>query len=906
MIDSEAVHYLLSELEQECFGSLKQLNRFDEILLNGIWYLDLDNGQYEYLTDQFWHSLDCNPSKMEYTPSSWQKLVKADDLIELNRSFGEHLQNPTRPFNQIVTFELEDGSVRKILCRGQYLQVNGKNRVVGFHIDLTDSDYIQKGILNSAGAKNGVFSLINNRVLLVDRELNVLEDPLLVKDMDDVDTPNECLIQILGQDGYNYLPQDFKSILQGSEIEGTTQFTSHPEGGAVNWHLRIRQLDENTFLLMMANITENEQIQLQLEKKTSILEVGLQIAAEFVSATADNDPDQIVDSALQKIGEHFQADRAYIFNYDFNVNTTSNTHEWCFDGIEPQIEYLQDIPTPDIEDLWLSSHRKGDYVYIEDVSLYENETIRELLLEQEIQSLVTIPILIADKLIGFVGLDWVNRKAPIFSGEVETLKFLASFLGIFISKMDVRKFLKFERRFSEEVVNRADIPLFIQNKSGQIIDANESFCRLIQVEKSELLKLSPPYFFWSYEQSEWIAKFEKEHRIEFNTHFTKPDGNRIHVDINAEYIEFEGHVRILNTCTDLTSEDTLRENVAELENFLSLSQVAGKVGNFRMDAEHNIHVSKMFCEIFGIENAQITKASQLRRYIDLDWSYLISVLEHSVGKRKSFKDRIPFKKSGQSKWVEIDAFIQYDRLGDPIEMFGTIRDVTEEHIHLKNIEIQNERLKDIAWMQSHSLRAPLAKILSIANEIEEGDTENLNWLLKSLKETTEETDEILRRLIAKSESFGIGQDAFPEPSKNSRKEILFVDDDKLTLALQSNILSKRLNDTPILTFEHALDALKHLESAANDDCDSLVLLDINMPGMSGWDFLEELNLHPHISNKVKVVMVSSSVESNDKKQAYTYPQVIGFVEKPFSKSTIDVLSNKRGLSHFFSMDDKVR
>ena len=57
------------------------------------------------------------------------------------------------------------------------------------------------------------------------------------------------------------------------------------------------------------------------------------------------------------------ADRAYVFDYDFKRNICKNSYEWCAEGIDPQIDQLQNVPTEAIH-WWVETHVKGDSLYI--------------------------------------------------------------------------------------------------------------------------------------------------------------------------------------------------------------------------------------------------------------------------------------------------------------------------------------------------------------------------------------------------------------------------------------------------------------------------------------------------------------------------------------------------------------
>lgn len=84
-------------------------------------------------------------------------------------------------------------------------------------------------------------------------------------------------------------------------------------------------------------------------------------------------------------------------------------------------------------------------------------------------------------------------------------------------------------------------------------------------------------------------------------------------------------------------------------------------------------------------------------------------------------------------------------------------DVTEKNTYLKAIEDQNEKLKEIAWIQSHQVRAPVARILGIVNYIEEYslDSEEKVLFLESLKFSTLELDKIIREISSKTSSIKI-------------------------------------------------------------------------------------------------------------------------------------------------------
>lgn len=101
-----------------------------------------------------------------------------------------------------------------------------------------------------------------------------------------------------------------------------------------------------------------------------------------------------------------------------------------------------------------------------------------------------------------------------------------------------------------------------------------------------------------------------------------------------------------------------------------------------------------------------------------------------------------------------------DERGKPIRMVGAMNDITERknfeisrNDYVRQIEIQNEKLKNIAWTQSHIVRAPLARMLGVMNVIEDTDQspdDTLIWL-KHLRDSANELDEIIKNMIAEAQ-----------------------------------------------------------------------------------------------------------------------------------------------------------
>ena len=126
---------------------------------------------------------------------------------------------------------------------------------------------------------------------------------------------------------------------------------------------------------------------------------------------------------------------------------------------------------------------------------------------------------------------------------------------------------------------------------------------------------------------------------------------------------------------------------------------------------------------------------------------------------------------------------------------------------------------------------------------------------------------------------------------NSRPvSVLLVDDDEINNFISIKLIKKALLNTEImacLNGKFAIDQLVEIQRNDPAKLPDYILLDINMPIMNGWEFLDEykrLNIDPN--GKTKIFIISSSVFSNDINKACSYPLVKDFISKPLNVDKI--------------------
>jgi len=129
------------------------------------------------------------------------------------------------------------------------------------------------------------------------------------------------------------------------------------------------------------------------------------------------------------------------------------------------------------------------------------------------------------------------------------------------------------------------------------------------------------------------------------------------------------------------------------------------------------------------------------------------------------------------------------------------------------------------------------------------------------------------------------------PAKMERPlKVMLIDDNIIDLKINSKIilLSKLFDD--IIQFQSAEEALNYFHHYRNqpEELPDLILLDIQMPEMDGFDFLDKYkNFPPATKEKSLIAMLSSTLDYGDIKKAEANPYVIKLLKKPLSPLELD-------------------
>jgi len=129
---------------------------------------------------------------------------------------------------------------------------------------------------------------------------------------------------------------------------------------------------------------------------------------------------------------------------------------------------------------------------------------------------------------------------------------------------------------------------------------------------------------------------------------------------------------------------------------------------------------------------------------------------------------------------------------------------------------------------------------------------------------------------------------------SATKRIILVDDDVITNLISTKIITM---NTPhkVEAFTNGNEALEQIYNGLDKSAEQfpdIIFLDINMPVMDGWEFLEQFEKIPLATRgKCSVFLLTSSIDSEDIEKSKTYQSVFDFISKPLTANKIKTLKN---------------
>ena len=323
-------------------------------------------------------------------------------------------------------------------------------------------------------------------------------------------------------------PEDYDTTLYALvKLNGNKKIThvvnrcQHQNGSYRILEWRINKTGDN-FVASARDITTRKQAENEIAHITKMQELLIKLSSDYININIEK-IDEIINNSLAEIGSFVKADRAYVYEYQWEQNFAKNTYIWSSEKLTSSDFQIKNIPLDRIKNS-VEIHRNGDLVSISNINdITDQDSIKEFYSSQRVKSIITIPMMNNGKCIGFVGFDTLFNF-QYFSEKEEVL------LGIFAEMLVNMK----NRVESHQMISRQfDIQKLITSISSDFVGANpqnidskiksmlHETAQFFEADRSFIIhfkdETQEAYFTYEWCDERFLTKLKKNHKLSYKT-----------------------------------------------------------------------------------------------------------------------------------------------------------------------------------------------------------------------------------------------------------------------------------------------------------------------------------------------------------------------------------------------------
>ncbi len=271
---------------------------------------------------------------------------------------------------------------------------------------------------------------------------------------EDVNQPGFDFIQLVSPKSKNIIEERVAQVGRGIKISPKYEFTAiSKSGNEIEVEVSVSYLPYKKGTAVhgiIRDITDRKKAEKQLKIQALLRKLMIELSSEFINLPL-NQLEPAINRALAKIGGFVDADRCYIFEYNFEKQILTNTYEWSRDGNHSHKNSLQDIPLNMIPE-WVEAHKNGKTLFWEDIESITSSGVKKVLQPIGIKSILALPMMDNKECIGFVGFEYISKSHSYSESEWQILKIFAQMMV----NIKIRKNFELELILSKEKAEKSE------------------------------------------------------------------------------------------------------------------------------------------------------------------------------------------------------------------------------------------------------------------------------------------------------------------------------------------------------------------------------------------------------------------------------------------------------------------
>jgi PAS domain S-box-containing protein len=438
-------------------------------------------------------------SEQELTSRPLTEFIHPEDRDMVLEYHGKRLRGELEP-SFFYSFRVlpRDGSITWVENRGTVTAWEGRPATVNFLRDITDRIAADRELRESEAKYRLVVDNAGEGVIVVQDGMLKFVNPWMLA------TGGYTEEELLGGPFSAFIhPEDREMVFQQHlrRVKGELPmnhvyaFRALTKSGGVLW-VEMKGAPTTwegkpASVNFVFDVTQRKQAEDALRYREEFEKLIMTLSTEFINLASDR-IDSGIDKALQELGTFVGADRSYVFRFDGNGSIMSNTHEWCADGIDSQMQNLQDIPV-DMALPWFAKRIKAlEVIYIPSVADLPPEAAAEKheFERESIQSLLCVPMIDRSGLIGFFGFDSVRDRTSWSDDAIVLLRIAGEMLVNALTRKQAEEALRTSEARFRGNFEQAAIGIIDSNLAGGYNWVNRRFCEITGYTAAELKSLT--------------------------------------------------------------------------------------------------------------------------------------------------------------------------------------------------------------------------------------------------------------------------------------------------------------------------------------------------------------------------------------------------------------------------------
>ncbi|HKJ78052.1 MAG TPA: PAS domain S-box protein, partial [Prolixibacteraceae bacterium] len=417
--------------EKELSEHTAQLKKAQAIGKIGSWKISLDTNRVA-ASEESVRIYGFTPKK-DYSLKEVQDVVLPEFRAKLNHVLYSLINLGNSYETEYKLRRPADGQIVDIRLVAEF---NPKdNTVTGIIQDITERKNAESRMQENDAIFRSLIENSNDAIyILYNRKFELINSgfqKMLGYTDSDVKKPNFDPIYFIAEESLGFINERIEKLKKGEKVSNRYEFTAITKTG------EKKEVEASVSYIpfrggtatqgILRDVTERNRNEQKIKSLSELKSLLVGLSANFIHVPV-NEINHSVKKSLMKLGQFVDADRAYVFEYNFADLYCRNTFEWCSIGTSAQIGNLQHVPI-DYFPEWIEKHKNGEYVNVPDVSKVPNPEFRQMLQKQDIKSLLTLPLNNEGQCVGFVGFDSVEKLFCFSNDEIEILKIYAKMLG---------------------------------------------------------------------------------------------------------------------------------------------------------------------------------------------------------------------------------------------------------------------------------------------------------------------------------------------------------------------------------------------------------------------------------------------------------------------------------------------